>query len=101
MLGVSVDDLVSKHDLPAPTHLKIDVDSIEFEIVAGSLETVKAGTPKSFLVELNTKSAADMAVPEQLAQFGFKLISKRSNWELREDKTRAIDLPAYNMIFER
>lgn len=101
MFGVSVDDLVLKHGLPAPTHLKIDVDSIEPEIVAGSLETVKAGKPRSFLIELNTKSVADMAVPDQLAQFGFKVTSKRSNWDSREDRTRAADLPAYNVILER
>jgi FkbM family methyltransferase len=101
MLGVSVDDLVFKHGLPAPTHLKIDVDSIEPEIVAGSLDTVKGGTPRGFLIELNTKSAADMAVPDQLAQFGFKIASKRTNWDSRADKTRAVDLPAYNVILER
>jgi FkbM family methyltransferase len=101
MLGCSVDDLVFKHGLPAPTHLKIDVDSIEPEIVAGSIETVRAGTPRSFLIELNTKSAADMGVPDQLAAFGFKVVSRRSNWASREDKTRAADLPADNVILER
>ena len=101
MLGCSVDDLVFKHGLLAPTHLKIDVDSIEPEIVAGAMETVKAGKPRSFLIELNTKSAADMAVPDQLAAFGFKVVSRRSNWESREDKTRAADLPADNVILER
>jgi FkbM family methyltransferase len=101
MLGVSVDDLVFRHGLPAPTHLKIDVDSIEPDIVAGALETVKAGTPKSILIELNTKSAADMAVPDELARFGFTVTSKRSNWESREDRTRSADLPAYNVILKR
>lgn len=101
MLGCSVDDLVFKHGLPAPTHIKIDVDGIEPDIVAGAMETVKAGRPRSMLIELNTKSAADMAVPDLLAPFGFKRVSERSNWDSREDKTRATDLPAVNMILER
>jgi FkbM family methyltransferase len=101
MFACSVDDLVFKYGLPAPTHLKIDVDGLEPEIVAGAIETVKAGKPRSMLIELNTKSAADMAVPDLLASYGFKRVSERSNWDSREDKTRAVDLPAVNMILER
>jgi len=101
MYGVSVDDLVFKYGLPAPTFLKIDVDSIEPQIVAGALKTVEGGTPRSFLIELNTRSAADMAVPDQLAAYGFKVTSRRSNWDSREDKTRAADLPADNVILDR
>jgi len=101
MLGCSIDDLVFKHGLPAPTHLKIDVDGLEPDIVAGGAETFKAGRPRSVLIELNSRSAADRAVPDQLAQFGFKVVSKRSNWDSRDDKTRAADLPAENVILER
>lgn len=99
--GCSVDELVSVHGLPAPTHMKIDVDGIEPMIVAGALETIKSGRLRSLLIELNTKSAADMAVPALLAQHGFRQVSARSNWDSRDDKTRAVDLPALNMIFER
>jgi hypothetical protein len=56
---------------------------------------------RSMLIELNTRSAADMAVPELLASHGFKRVSVRSNWDSRDDRTRAVDLPALNMIFER
>ena len=101
VFGCSVDELVVKHGLPAPTHIKIDVDGLEPNIVAGALETIKSGRIRSLLIELNTKSAADMAVPDLLAQHGFRRVSSRSNWDSREDKTRAADLPALNMIFER
>jgi FkbM family methyltransferase len=101
VFGCSVDELVAKHGLPAPTHMKIDVDGLEPNIVAGALETIRSGRIRGLLIELNTKSAADMAVPVLLAQHGFRLVSSRSNWDSREDKTRAADLPALNMIFER
>ena len=101
VFGCSVDDLVMKHGLPAPTHVKIDVDGLEPNIVSGALETIAAGHICSLLIELNTKSAADMAVPDLLAKHGFRRTSSRSNWDSREDKTRAADLPALNMIFER
>ena len=100
MLGVSLDDLVVKHGLPSPTHLKIDVDGIEPEIIAGGLETIRS-TVHSILIELNAKSAADLAVIDQLAKLGFKAVSSRSIWESKGDKTNAALMPAYNMIFER
>ena len=101
VFGCSVDELVRKHGLPAPTFIKLDVDGLEPNIVAGAIETIKSGKIRSILVELNTKSAADMAIPGLLAQHGFKQTNVSNNWDSREDKTRAADLPALNMIFER
>jgi FkbM family methyltransferase len=100
-MACSVDDLVIKHGFPPPTHLKIDVDGIEADIIAGAIETIKAGQPKSILIELNTKSAPDMAVPERLAPFGFEIAWKRSNWDSREDRSQAAALPAENVLLER
>lgn len=100
-LGVSLDDLVAKHGLPSPTHLKIDVDGIEPEIIAGGLDTIRSGNVRSILIELNAKSAADLAVIDQLADHGFKAKSCRSIWESKGDKTNAAIMPAYNVIFER
>lgn len=101
LFGSSVDDLVVKHGLPAPTHIKLDVDGLEPRIVAGAMETIRSGIVRSILVELNTKSPADMAVPEILAQHGFRQTLASDTWDQREDKTRAKDLPTLNMIFER
>lgn len=101
MMGCSIDDFVFKYGFPAPTHIKIDVDGIEPEIVAGAMKTIAAGQPQSILIELNAKSATDMAIPDQLAPFGFQVVSKRSNWASRDDKTLAADLPAENFVFER
>ena len=101
VFGCSVDELVSKHGLPAPTFIKLDVDGLEPNIVAGAMETIRSGSVRSILVELNTKSPADMAVPHLLAKHGFKQTAVANNWDTREDKTRAVDLPALNMIFER
>lgn len=101
VFGCSVDELVSKHGLPAPTFIKLDVDGLEPKIIDGAMQTIQSGSVRSILVELNTKSAADMAVPDLLAKQGFKQTAVANNWDTREDKTRAVDLPALNMIFER
>jgi FkbM family methyltransferase len=101
VFGCSVDELVSKHGLPAPTFIKLDVDGLEPNIVAGAMETIKAGSVRSILVELNTKSAADMAVPGILAQHGFRQTLASDTWDQRVDRTRAKDLPTLNVVFER
>ena len=99
MLGTTLDALVGEHGLPPPTHIKIDVDGIEPQIIAGGLETLK--TARSILVELNFKSAADRAVVGQLVGVGFNVKSKRSIWESKGDAEAAAAMPAYNVIFER
>ncbi len=99
--GCPVDELVAKHGLPAPTHIKLDVDGLEPNIIAGAMQTIKSGSVRSILVELNTKSPADMAVPGILAQHGFRQTLASDTWEQREDKTRAKDLPTLNCVFER
>lgn len=101
LFGSSVDELVHKHGLPAPSHIKLDVDGLEPNIIAGAMETIRSGSVRSILVELNTKSPADMAVPGILAQHGFRQTLASDTWDQREDRTRAKDLPTLNVIFER
>lgn len=101
LFGCSVDDLVFKYGVTAPTYLKIDVDGLEPKIVKGAMRTLKEKPVRSILVELNAKSAEDRAVPDLLAGLGFKQTSERSNWLSRGDVTRAADLPAVNVIFDR
>jgi len=97
----SVDALVRRHGLPAPTHIKLDVDGLEPNIVAGAMETIRAGSVRSILVELNRKAPADMAIPGILAQQGFRQTLASDTWDQRGDRTRAQDLPTVNAIFER
>ncbi len=101
LFGSSVDELVRAHGLPAPTHIKLDVDGLEPNIIAGAMETIRSGSVRSILVELNTRSPADMAVPGLLAQHGFRQTLASDTWDQREDRTRAKDLPTLNVIFER
>jgi FkbM family methyltransferase len=101
VFGCSVDELVNRHGLPAPTCIKLDVDGLEPNIIDGAMQTIKSGSVRSILVELNTRSPADMAVPGILAQHGFKQTLASDTWDQREDRTRAKDLPTLNVVFER
>jgi FkbM family methyltransferase len=60
MVGFSLDDLAEK--LPAPTHIKIDVDGIELPILLGGPKMLKNAALRSLIVEL------DPAQPHLLAK---------------------------------
>jgi FkbM family methyltransferase len=100
MASYSIDELVAKHGLPAPTHLKIDVDGIEPEIVEGARAVLASGSVRSVLIEINRKSPADMAIPGILEGYGYRLTASRSNWDSRADKAFAAETPTENMIFD-
>lgn len=99
--GCSIDDLVFRHHFAPPSHIKIDVDGIEYKIIKGAERTLKSPQLKSLLIELNEKSQHDAEVPELLGSNGFKLVKKRSVWDTKPDKTRQSEMPAYNAIFVR
>lgn len=101
MYGVSLDDLVHKHGITPPTHIKIDVDGIEPLIIDGATQVLNLPTLKSILIEINRNSPQDMNIPDILAEKGFILVSERSNWLSREDREREQEMPTTNMIFER
>lgn len=99
--GVSADELVSTFNVPAPTHLKIDVDGLEPDIIRGASRLLGGSTVRSILIEINRSSPDDRQIPDILAGYGFQLVSERSNWLSRSDRTKEAEAPATNMIFVR
>ena len=99
--GTSIDDLVINHGFPSPTHIKIDVDGNEPKIIDGCLKTLKSPTLKSLLIEINRKSARDVAIGDTLAEHGFRVTSDYSVWDSKPERSRADDVPAFNVIFRR
>lgn len=101
LYGSSIDRLLDDGCFAFPTHLKIDVDGLEAAIIAGASATLHDQRLKSILIEINQASEQDMAVPGILRDAGFELVSNRSNWEFREDRSREAENPTTNMIFRR
>ncbi len=99
--GVSLDELVLRYGYEPPTHLKIDVDGLEPSIIEGSEKLLGLKSLRSILIEINRNSARDMMIPDILSKHGFELVSERSNWLSREDRTREHEMPTTNMIFGR
>lgn len=59
ILSCSLDYLVDKFNLPIPTHVKIDVDGTEWEILRGFEQTLKGGKVSSLFVEIVDLSEED------------------------------------------
>lgn len=73
-IGFSVDDFVAAFHPPAPTHVKIDVDGLEADILQGGRRTFTAATVQSMIVEveddLNPPAQIDRILA-QMKEFGF------------------------------
>ena len=77
VIGTTIDESISKLNLPAPQHIKIDVDGIEPLILAGGVQTLKR--VESVSVEVPTYRGANEQVSELLTQAGLKLVLDSGN----------------------
>lgn len=73
VLGFTVDDFVKYFDMEKPTHIKLDVDSIEYEILQGAKNTLSSKEVKSVLVEIDgdTKDLGGTDIRNFLYSLGF------------------------------
>ena len=77
MVGVTLDDLVSRFTTPPPTHLKIDVDGLEYPILQGGRSTLHDRRLRSVMVELPLTDAAQRDTAMHLmTEAGFSLHSQ-------------------------
>ena len=76
LLGSSIDELISKFNLPIPDYIKLDVDGLEHLILRGGMDTLTK--IKSILVEVNTSFLSQSnEVNEILKQSGLRLENSR------------------------
>jgi FkbM family methyltransferase len=72
---LAIDDFIERFVPPFPAHIKIDVDGIETQILAGARKTLADKRLKSLLVEVDERDKGRPAeIDAILAAFGFKLI---------------------------
>lgn len=96
VLSTTLDALVARHGLPAPSLLKIDVDGIEEKILAGAARTLASGAIRSVLVEATGEPSAEGSWAERtLAPHGF-VLARTSEWTLE-----VAGMKSQNLIFRR
>lgn len=70
-VAATLDDLVATRMIPVPTHIKVDVDGLEPQIVAGARATLSDPRVRSVLIEINTNLDEHWDVVDQIVASGF------------------------------
>lgn len=73
-VSYSLDALIAAHGPPFPNHIKIDVDGLEPEIIAGAAKTLADRRVRSLLIEINEKLPSAMSIVATLKDLGFKAV---------------------------
>lgn len=92
-ISLTLDSIVYDYGLPCPTHIKIDVDGLEREIVSGGKRTLARAEVKSVLVEVSRVSQ-DNSDREWFIHFFADLGFKLADYPDHHKRTG-------NLIFER
>ena len=79
-IGFAIDDFVRIFAPTTPTHVKIDVDGIEADILRGGENTLKKSSVKSVLVEIvgDLNSPRNTEIISVMTSFGFSAQTKKS-----------------------
>ena len=89
MLTLKLDDAINLFGLPAPNHIKIDVDGIEMKVLAGAAKTLANSGLRSVMVE-----AGGLKMEHELRElttgYGLRLVRRQAKAieNLKEPKTR-------------
>jgi FkbM family methyltransferase len=70
-IAARLDDLVRDRVVPAPDHVKIDVDGFEPKVIAGAAELLRSGKVRSLLIEVNQNLPDHMQMVSELGALGF------------------------------
>jgi FkbM family methyltransferase len=81
----TIDELVGSGAIPAPNHIKIDVDGFENKVIAGALKTLERKDMRSLLIETNPALDDHNAMVAQLNAMGFQHDPKQVARAARKD----------------
>ena len=76
VIAFRLDDFITLFNLPAPNHIKIDVDGIEFKILRGSQQTLCGPMLRSLMVEIDEANSETPKMIQFLRDQGFAIHSK-------------------------
>lgn len=83
-VGISIDDFIRLFDPPKPTHIKLDVDSTEAQIIEGGKKLLKEGAVQSVYIELEgaLEGERNQKIITLMQNFGYQP-QERSSSEIR------------------
>jgi FkbM family methyltransferase len=70
-LAARLDDLVRDGVVPAPQHVKIDVDGFEPKVIAGAAQVLRSAQTRSLLIEVNQNLPDHMEMVRELNGLGY------------------------------
>jgi FkbM family methyltransferase len=73
----SLDDVTRHLGLPAPSHLKIDVDGGELRILAGARQTLARPSLRTVLIEASTNESINVRIGAALEEGGLRLQARQ------------------------
>lgn len=83
--ATTLDKMVKTGVIPAPTHIKIDVDGLEHKVLAGGKNTLADPGLKSILIEINQNLALHRDIVEEMRSFGFSYDQNQVNESRRKE----------------
>jgi FkbM family methyltransferase len=82
--ATTIDDLIAQ-GLPAPDHIKIDVDGLEGQVIAGASRLLASGKVKTLLIETNPKLESHTDMIEWLEASGYWFDPAQAEASARKD----------------
>lgn len=79
VLGFSIDDLVHQFGFPQPTHIKLDVDGIELDILRGAEKTLSSPVLRSVIMEVEEASDENLVKRLLLQNAGLHAVEQASH----------------------
>ena len=73
VLSYRMDDFIRQFSLPAPNHIKLDVDGVELKVLQGAREALANPALRTVLVELEPSRPESSAIENLLVTNGFSL----------------------------
>jgi FkbM family methyltransferase len=74
ILGVSLDSLVYRYNLPVPNYIKIDVDGNDFLVLKGAKKLLNENSLKEIFIEVDDKIYDGNEVETFMSMYNFKLV---------------------------
>lgn len=95
VMAYSLDQLITDFDLPTPTHIKIDVDGAEFDVLSGMKKILSSPSLKEMLIEMN--SDQEEQIIEILLSHGLQFNERQKINEITGTEVHGVA----NLLFKR